>query len=345
MVSSETVASGKILTVSYGTFSCSLGGLDDPFGIMIVIAEYCRKLSDIDPSFGTNPSTPNAQLLAKNIKVDIERFEEPQAVSSFEVNLSEPTVSHSEKVLIPETPHNFLLQSMTPVKSTHSGLFFDNLATDGVEPRGVPEETEKVVVKLQRLRAAIDNRTSESVSLAIADDLAEPTQPVVASTIKNLSNSDAVDLDKKFQDSRNLSNNSSDMAYLVDIDGLDEHDISIVPVVSTLTEEDETELLAELAQLEEEFSVGSMQAFITQKLFHNLPETSSAKLAYATNSIYQSLSEPDGKRGHYMMAQMKAAVVLNDVAETDCSDDFHILGESSKLHLAPLKLIASQRVF
>ena len=345
MVSSETVASGRILTVSYGTFSCSLGGLDDPFGIMIVIAEYCRKLSDNDPSFGTNPSTPNAQLLAKNIKVDIEGPEQPQVVSSFEVNLSEPTVSHSKKVLIPETPHNFLLQSMTPVQSTHSGLLFDNLATDGVEYRGLPEETETVVVKLQRLRAAIDNRTSETVSLAIADDLAEPTPPLVANTIKNLSNSDAIDLDKKFRNSRNLINNYNDKAYLFDIDGLDEHDISIVPVVSTLTEEDETDLMAELAQLEEKFSVESMKAFVTQKSFYNLPETSSVKLAHITNRIYQALSEPDGKRGHYMMAQMKAAVVLNDVAETVCSDVFHTLGESSKLHLAPLKLIASQRVF
>ena len=345
MVSSETVASGKILTVSYGTFSCSLSGLDDPFGVMMVIVEHCRKLSDIDPNFGTNPSTPNAQLLAKNFKVDIECPEEPRVASSFEVDLSKPTVSHSDKVPIPDTPYNFLSQNVTPVQSTPSGSFFDNLATDGVETRGVPAETETVVVKLQRLRAAIDNRTSESVSLAIADDLAEPTLPVVANTIKKLSNSETINFDKKFRNSSNLSNNSTDMTCLVDIDGLDEYDISIVPVVSTLTEEDETDLVAELAQLEEEFSEESMQAFVTRKSFHCLPETSSAKLVHVTNSIYQALSASDGKRGHYMMAQMKAAVVINDVAETVRRDDLHILGESSKLHLAPLKLIASQRVF
>lgn len=166
--------STKILTVSYGTFSCTLEGFDDPLDSMRDIAEYFRDLAADDRYFGAEPPTPDTEMLQ-----NLAQGQSQRRVMS--------RVTDTGVAIVAAEPAEQPAPTPTPAAQTDAAggpLAFDDEYLLSDEPEDVltvapntiadePMPAESVAEKLRRIRAVVSQSIEEGGTLGAAAPLVD----------------------------------------------------------------------------------------------------------------------------------------------------------------------------
>ncbi len=184
----------KVMTVSYGTFSCTLDGFDDPFTTMQLVAEYFRKLSADDRYFGSEPLQPDASKLhqiakdANPNRIDAEVTDNSVILRQADIIEAAPEVKPAQ-VEINEKPQEIVPEIEEPVE----------VAVESTKATFSSQRSAQAAVAEQPATDKVRDSLEQSITdTDIADELApsleeEIPSETVSAAVKALKSGEAID--------------------------------------------------------------------------------------------------------------------------------------------------------
>jgi hypothetical protein len=339
----------EVLTISYGTFSRILNVIEDPFEMMRKITGcFCDLVAD-DHSFGQEPAIAGDNVLAKSAEAETARRDdarikdqgiEPQALTTFpaetvpraeqpdpvsEVHIREKIVDSPSAGSVSDTRRErSALHLNYPTFETFAPVSQTNHSAVGVED------------KKDCAYAALENRYSAfasekiqriGVAVAVAPEVDKAGFEEVLGDDRNIK------VPKTSLDNDEIVENGPSVPAL---DGADDLDANDRQYMTSLSDEDNADLLRKLATLELDFKTDSDAE--VQKSRHVLPKTYNTTISKILKKTDLEFSEPRGRRRRAGIARERAV---------DAATAGLLESETSARLVSPalLQLKVSQRVY
>ncbi|BBU57479.1 hypothetical protein KU6B_37440 [Mameliella alba] len=263
------VSSSKILTVSYGTFSCTAEGFDDPLEVVKEATQFFRGVVGEDRFFGAEPPQFDPELTSEYLR---DRLAEPgsgtlslgspprvMAAAASAGAMAAAMSGRTEEVaaddLLPDddTIEATAVLTERPEPATADlvpEVALDDVAPDGTEaaPAPQPSAPDDITAKLDRIRAVVASVEDEADAPRVTLDQTPEEAPesdaletlldelVVESGDTEAAELDVALFDEEEEDAEVVSDLSDDL----DVPEAD-HDSALDAAVASLMAEDDDE--------------------------------------------------------------------------------------------------------